>query len=62
MFFRRPVKQWILLTSLMLGFLGGGIGAAFGQPNSWLWFGAGVLVAVALVPATASLRSVKQTQ
>ena len=61
MFFRRPVKQWIILTSLLLGFVGGAIGAAFGQPNSWLWFGAGVLVAIVLVPATARLRAVNRT-
>ncbi|MFC9560321.1 hypothetical protein [Agromyces sp. NPDC056965] len=62
MFFRRPVKQWLMLTSLVLGLIGSAIGAAIGQPNSWLWFGAGVLVALLLVPATARLRAAKQTR
>lgn len=42
----RTTKQWLPLTALVLGLIGSAVGAIAGQPNSWLWFGAGVVVAV----------------
>ncbi|MBT1679821.1 hypothetical protein [Curtobacterium aurantiacum] len=42
----RTTKQWLPLTALVLGLIGSAVGDIAGQPNSWLWFGAGVVVAV----------------
>jgi hypothetical protein len=42
----RKVKQWLPLAALILGLIGSALGEFAGQPNSWLWFGAGVVVAV----------------
>ncbi|KIQ12462.1 hypothetical protein RU06_02265 [Curtobacterium flaccumfaciens] len=42
----RTTKQWLPLTALVLGLIGSAAGALAGQPNSWLWFAAGVVVAV----------------
>ncbi|MDM7891428.1 hypothetical protein [Curtobacterium caseinilyticum] len=42
----RPVKQLLPLLALVLGLVASAIGERIGQPNSWLWFGGGVVVAV----------------
>jgi hypothetical protein len=42
---RVRIRQWAPLLGLVLGLLGDAIGAAFGHPNSWLWFLGGVVVA-----------------
>jgi hypothetical protein len=51
---RRPVRQWIVLTSLVAGLASAGIGASVGQPNSWGWFSLGVGL-VLVLGATSAL-------
>jgi len=43
---RLKVRQWLPLFALLLATVGAAVGAAMGQPNSWVWFLGGGLAAV----------------
>ncbi|MCU1416516.1 MAG: hypothetical protein JWP32_690 [Schumannella sp.] len=55
---RRPVRQWIVLTSLVAGLATAAIGASIGQPNSWGWFslGAGLVLLIGATSALGGMR------
>jgi hypothetical protein len=54
---RVRVRRWAPLLVLVLGMVGAGMGAIVGEPNSWLWFGAGAVLAVVIATATSWRRS-----
>lgn len=45
---RLRMRQWLPLFTLLLATSGAALGAAFGQPNSWVWFIGGGLVAIVI--------------
>jgi len=49
---RLKLRQWLPVASLLLGLIASFVGAQYGQPNSWLWFGGGVALAVVLAVIT----------
>jgi bacteriorhodopsin len=46
---RIKIRQWAPLFALAVGLAAAAIGAAVGQPNSWLWFGGGIIAALVIV-------------
>jgi len=43
---RLKLRQWLPVASLLFGLIASFVGAQYGQPNSWLWFSGGVVLAV----------------
>lgn len=47
---RIKIRQWAPLFTLFAGFGGGWVGVHyFGEQQSWIWFGAGVFLALIIV-------------